>query len=106
VKVFYFMNPSGKIPKDKTIKNIIQRVQKKTEKTERVYYRTGPSVNNPTTLLKELNNLKMPWEVVVVQDNEFCLLSNDKKYKLLEKLSVSSNSLTGKIAFELLECFY
>lgn len=100
-KIVYFLNPSGKVLKDSSIKLIITHLLKDEQKCK-MHYRAGAIVNTPSKLLNELNNLKVSWDVIIVKDDvEIHLLRDTNKYRFLQKLSVSDDSmLTGEIALE------
>lgn len=105
MEVVYFLNPLGKVLKDSSIRTILIGMSKPDKKffhsKKNICYRTGPSVNTPSKLLKELQGLKVPWEIVVVEENKIHLLNNDERNKFLKKLSVSDdNMLTGEIALQ------
>ena len=103
-KIVYFLNPSGKVLKDSSIKKISANLME-DEPKGKMYYRAGKIANTPSRLLNELKNSKLPWDVVVVEDNvKIHVLDEINKNKFLQKLAISEDSvLAGKIAIELLQ---
>ena len=103
-RIFYFVSPEGLMLKKEKMEEIAAIFAKALEL--KLYgMRCGPDVQNPKTLLEELEGIDLErFEVLYFskEDEESSVLSHDQKVQFVAELGVNSIN-TGLIAKRLID---